>query len=664
VSAETFSTAAVRCRPFSLTVAALLVFSGCLVLAGWAFDIPALKSIRPGFTTMKPNAALAFALAGATLWLIQTHLPGSHARRLAYLLAGLVALLGAATLAEHVFDADLGIDQFLFHEPTGGTAAPGRMSPYTALGFVLAAVALAWLDTVRGFQLAHASALTVGFLGLFGIVSHLYVVQPTGIALHTQMAAHTAALLVLFSAGALCAFPQRGTMAVLLRRDGAGTIARRLLPAAILVPVLLGWLRLYGQQHGLYGTEYGLVLMVMSALAILTGLVYWSVAALARAENVQRRLVAQLRASEEMFRNIFESSPDAIVGVNRDGRIVRVNQQAERMFGYARAELVGAPVEMLVPERCAVAHTRQRAGYMQNPHMRPMGGGLDLRARRRDGTEFPVDIKLGPVESDSGPLILSTIRDISERKQAEEDIHRLNAELEQRVLERTAELQAANRELEAFSYSVSHDLRAPLRTIDGFSQAVLEDYANKLGDQGRDYLNRVRAATQHMGHLIDDLIKLARVARAEIKRETVDLSALAGEVLAALRKSEPGREVECRIEPGLTATGDARLLRVVLDNLLGNAWKFTGRQPRPCIEFGATGSADGAPAFFVRDNGAGFDMTYAGKLFGAFQRLHTLSEFPGTGVGLATVQRIVHRHGGRVWAEGAVGKGATFYFTL
>ncbi len=249
------------------------------------------------------------------------------------------------------------------------------------------------------------------------------------------------------------------------------------------------------------------------------------------------------------------------------------------------------------------------------------------------------------------------------RKRAEEE-QRMKAELERQVAERTAELAAANRELEAFSYSVSHDLRAPLRSIDGFSQAVLEDYAGKLDDQGRDYLSRVRTATQHMGHLIDDLIKLARVARAEIRRETVDLSALAGEVLAELQKSEPGRRVECRIEPGLTAGGDARLLRVVLDNLLGNAWKFTGRQPRPCIEFGAIRDTDGAPAFFVRDNGAGFDMTYAGKLFGAFQRLHTLSEFPGTGVGLATVQRIVHRHGGRVWAEGAVEKGATFYFTL
>jgi signal transduction histidine kinase len=250
-------------------------------------------------------------------------------------------------------------------------------------------------------------------------------------------------------------------------------------------------------------------------------------------------------------------------------------------------------------------------------------------------------------------------------------------ELEARVAERTrelehrnealrrnaAELEAANSELDAFAYSVSHDLRAPLRSIDGFSQVLLEDYAAQLDQAGRDSLQRVRAASQRMGTLIDDLLKLARVTRAEVRTEVVDLSGLARDIVSELQRAAPERQVDCTIAPGLTARGDARLLRVVLDNLLRNSWKYTANQPQPRIEFGSL-EADGGRTFLVRDNGAGFDMKYADKLFGVFQRLHSAEEFEGTGVGLATVRRIITRHGGRIWAEGAVAQGATFYFTL
>ncbi len=244
-----------------------------------------------------------------------------------------------------------------------------------------------------------------------------------------------------------------------------------------------------------------------------------------------------------------------------------------------------------------------------------------------------------------------------------EQIRRYAAELEQRVAERTVELAAVNKELETFAYSVSHDLRAPLRSIDGFSRALLEDYEDRLDAEGQDYLHRIRAACQRMGQLIDDLLRLSRVTRTEMYRAPVDLSALAQEIAVELQEMQPERQVEFIIQPGLMADGDARLLRVVLENLLGNAWKFTGKQERARIEFGLT-EVGGQQAYFVRDDGAGFNMAYAHKLFGAFQRLHSVAEFDGNGIGLATVKRIIHRHSGRVWAEGSVGQGATFYFTL
>ena len=231
----------------------------------------------------------------------------------------------------------------------------------------------------------------------------------------------------------------------------------------------------------------------------------------------------------------------------------------------------------------------------------------------------------------------------------------------------TRELEGANRELEAFSYSVSHDLRAPLRTIDGFSQILQEDYEAVLDEEGLDYLGRVRAASAHMAMLIDDLLDLSRVSRRPLRREPVDLADLAAEVIEDLRAAEPERDVEFVVERGIRAYGDMGLLKVALENMLGNAWKFTKREERPRIEFGVDRrprAGVAGPAYFVRDNGAGFDQAYADKLFGAFQRLHGQDEFEGTGIGLATVARIIHRHGGRVWAEGEVGEGATFYFTL
>ncbi len=273
---------------------------------------------------------------------------------------------------------------------------------------------------------------------------------------------------------------------------------------------------------------------------------------------------------------------------------------------------------------------------------------------------------LGRIEDQDGAL-----------RASEEEVRRYATGLEQRVAERTheleernealrrnaAELLAANQELDAFAYSVSHDLRAPLRSIDGFSHVLLEDYAAQLDEAGRDSLRRVRAASQRMGTLIDDLLNLARVTRAEIRTETVDLSRMARDIAAELQRTDAARRVEFVIAPGLKARADPPLLRVVLENLLRNSWKYTAKQPRPRVEVGSV-EANGGRAFMVRDNGAGFDMKYMDKLFGVFQRLHSATDFEGTGVGLATVRRIITRHGGRIWAEGAVDQGATFYFTL
>jgi len=258
------------------------------------------------------------------------------------------------------------------------------------------------------------------------------------------------------------------------------------------------------------------------------------------------------------------------------------------------------------------------------------------------------------IEQASGKkrIILLAIEDITERKEIEAGLEKTRKELA-----------VANDELESFAYSVSHDLRAPLRSIDGFSKIIVDDYSDKVDEQGRNYLLRIKSATQKMGQLIDDLLKLSRITRQELKREEVDLSMMARKISAELSKNQQARQVEFVIKPGCTGTCDRQLIGIALENLIGNSWKYSSRHPSAKIEFGAT-EKDGKIAYFVRDDGAGFDPVYADKLFAPFQRLHTASEFPGNGIGLATIQRIVRKHGGSVWAEGQVEKGATFYFTL
>jgi PAS domain S-box-containing protein len=499
------------------------------------------------------------------------------------------------------------------------------------------------------------------------------------------------------------------------------------------------------------------------------------------------RDIGRSRHEEQKFRNLLESAPDAMVIVNQDGLIVLTNAQTEKMFGYPRQELLGQPVEILVPERFRGKHPGLRSGFCDAPRPRSMGAGQGLYGRRRDGTEFPVEINLSPLETPNGRLLCSAIRDVTQREEvaernreneirlrllidavkdyaiisldadglvttwntgaqrlegyssqeiigqhisrfhpaaevasgkpdeelqqaasrghiedqnwrvrkdgsrfwaevaitavhdsagkligflkiakditakrdAEDQIRKLNAELTERV----EELGTANRELESFSYSVSHDLRAPLRHVDGFARILKEEYSPNMPEDAIRYLDRVLEAATHMGQLIDDLLNLARIGRREMKRDAVQIASVVKQAIAELPLQEQERNIEWRIEPLPEMNCDAGLLKLVFINLLSNAVKFTRKRPLAVIEVGSH-ITDGLATIFVRDNGVGFDPRYADKLFGVFQRLHRQEDFEGTGVGLATVQRIIRRHGGEITVESQLNAGTTFSFTL
>jgi PAS domain S-box-containing protein len=395
-----------------------------------------------------------------------------------------------------------------------------------------------------------------------------------------------------------------------------------------------------------------------------------SASTIARDITERKRVEEALHKSEERLQTVIESLAEGLVISELDGQLLHWNRAALEMHGFSSLEecLLHLPEFEKIYELSTLDGSRLSFNSWPLPRIIRSGclHNLELCIRHvGNGWERVFSYGGAIVREPSGkPLAFLTITDITERKRAEEQIRQLNETLEQRVVERTTQLQAANKELEAFSYSVSHDLRAPLRHINGFSQALLEDYADNLDEEGKNYLREVRAASQEMAQLIDDVLQLARVTRSEMRREMVNLSETSRVVVAELQKGDAERAVAVHVEEGLVAQGDKRLLRIMLSNLLGNAWKFTSKREHAEIAFGQEREASGETVYFVRDNGAGFDMAYVNKLFGAFQRLHTTSEFEGTGIGLATVQRIVNRHGGRVWAEGAIGQGATFYFTL
>src|ERR1700730_2718382 len=368
--------------------------------------------------------------------------------------------------------------------------------------------------------------------------------------------------------------------------------------------------------------------------------------------------VYSVASADRPYRPTVAAMNEGAAPVSPRGVILDANPRLGSMTGQKTTELVGTAVLDLIPD----AHRPTFA--------RLLGGGAGDSARGEvaltgpGGTTVPVLLAVSGFDRDSMLLRCLVLTDLTAQREAEGEVRALNAELEARVAHRTADLELANKNLEAFTYSVSHDLRAPLRTLSGFSGVLLEEYGDRLDETGRGYAARIQAASERMATLIDDQLQLSRVSRAGMNLARVDLSAEVGAIADELQSREPDRRVRFTIQDGVWVTADRSLIRSVVQNLVENAWKFTARRDGATIEFGTTTVEGAGICCYVRDNGAGFDPARAGQLFQPFQRLHTADEFPGTGIGLASAQRIIERHGGRIWAEGAIGSGATFYFTL
>ncbi len=644
-------------RKFSYLSCFIILLISVFVLIGWVFNIALLKSVVLSFITMKANTAIGFILSAIGLLLI---INGKEKRFFAFCIFCLLLALGSTSLIEYIFRLDLKIDELFFKDTiTKASAHPGRMAFPTALIFSLTSIVF-FIFATESSKIKQYIAQSIALVGLiFSLITCIGYFFGTPylawVGTYGSLAIHTALAFVFLTAGLLAVRPTEGFMALFVADNIAGMTIRRFLPVVFIVPLALGYLRAWGQKMGFYGTEFGIALQASFAIAIFTTLTWVHAKSLNKIDYERRRL----KGVEEYLRQILESAPDAMIVVNKNGEMVLVNSQAEHLFGYDRQDMLKQPIEMLMPQSFRDTHLVHRQGFMNNSRRRNMGIGLDLWGLHKDRSSIPIEIALSPFEGDQGSMVIAAVRDMREHKRHEEAIRQLNKDLQ----EHAAQLEFANKELEAFSYSVSHDLRSPLRAIDGFARILSEEHSKELTEEGGRLLGVVRDNVKKMGCLIDGLLEFSRMGRHELRFSNIDMTSLVQSAFEELRQSTSDLKVDFKLESLPSAYGDSVLLRQVWVNLISNAMKYSMKKSDPSIHIYSREEA-GEIVYVIKDNGVGFDMQYVSKLFKVFQRLHEQSDFEGTGVGLAIVQRIINRHGGNIWVQSQSNEGTTFYFTL
>jgi PAS domain S-box-containing protein len=639
------------------------VLLGLTVLAGWVFGVDAIKSIQPGWATMKANTAIGFILAGTALWSIQRRSITPWVAPVSIACALATVALGGITLIQYFTHVDLGIDQALF--PTDDNEfLPGRPAPITAFNFTLLGVAMLLLcikasGPRAAAQMVAIPVLTLSYVALLGYgLSSSSLYQIPGFV---SVAFHTAVGQMLLGIGTMASSPETGITRLLIGSSKGSRLARRLVFISVVLFPVLGWLRVEAEIAGLITTEMGVALLISLTLIIVLSFILLPIEALARAEVERERLGAAVVASkraENTIRNVLDAAPDGMLVVNRAGEIVMANTEAEKLFGYTLDELIGQSVDMLVPMRHQQVHSSHRGTFWSEPSTRPMSQGSKLSGLRKDGSEIPVEIALSPVQTDTGDLVISSIRDISERMRFFEALREKNIELER-----------AAKAKDHFLANMSHELRTPLTVIIGFVKTLMMKMSGPLTAEQERQVLKIESNATHLLALLNDLLDLAKVQSGseEISLEPVDVKSVLEEVETSLRPLAERKglalEIECPQKYHLNRSSRRTLVQILL-NLANNSIKFTNSGSVRIVIEGASQNTQTITRIHVIDTGIGIRPEDQEKLFHPFTQLNPGANQGGTGLGLHLSRSLAHSLGGDVTFRSLYGQGSTFTLIL
>ena len=646
-------------RFYSAAIAActIVILQGILLFAGLLFGIPIFTSFIPGEISMSPASAFCFIASGISVFQLLKRKSG-YKKIYLYIPAFLIIAISLLAFGKFIGIIPFSIETIIPFSLPGSSL----MAPNTAINFILTGISIILLIEKRSSKTIYTAQtliFTSGFISLMAFLGYIYSISSLySVSYNMPMALNTSIIFIILSTGLLFTEPLEGYMGIITAKASGGYIARRILPLAIGVPVFLGWIRIQGENAGLYNSSTGVALLVVAVVISYFILMLYNSYKLNAEERRTRDSERKIIENEKILKAVIDNSPSAIYLKDLENRFIMVNKATELNHRKSGREILGKTLLSLFPEN--PEDVKQYEEHDRSVIKSGLAMEFEEQAVLHDGIHTYLSLKFPLFNMENRVFAMCGIStDITFRKNTETELKELNSKLEQS----NKELEQSNSELESFSYSVSHDLRAPLRHIIGFGEKLNRISGNRLDAEGKRLLGKITGSADKMGRLIDDLLMFSRVGRTELVKVNLGIKTVFEDIINEYSENDENRNIEWILKEFPVIQADQLQIRIVAANLISNAVKYTGKKEKRTIESGGYKN-ENEYIYYVKDNGTGFDMRYKDKLFGVFHRLHNDREYEGTGIGLATVQRIIGRHGGRVWAESEPGKGAVFYFSL